>query len=345
MRICLLTDAWTPQINGVVTTLTTLVQKLEESGHDVDVINPSMFWCFPLPTYSEIKVPWNLISVYRKVAKAIDVADHVHIATEGPIGLVARLYCHRHDIPYNTSYHTKFPEYINTRFPAISIDLGYKFMRWMHNRANKVLVTTETMVGELDSWGIKNQIVWSRGVDTDAFQIKSEYKPKDLTIGYVGRLSVEKNIEEFLELPDYLGKKIVVGDGPEYDRLKEQYPDVEFLGYKTGDELVNAYNSMHVMVFPSKTDTFGLVNIEAMACGVPVAAFPVTGPQDIIKNGVNGFMSSNLEEAAYYCFTIEREKCRIHVVDNFSWNTSVQVFLDLIGTNNETAKPTTGEHK
>ena len=329
MKICIITDAWKPQINGVVTTLTTLVDSLREEGHAVSLVHPGMFATFGLPTYKEIQVPWNVFKVHKECKIAIDDADLVHIATEGAIGFVARLYCHRHNIPYNTSYHTKFPEYINTRFPRISVDTGYKVMRWMHNRSQRVLITTDSMRGELDSWGIKNTVVWNRGVDINKFRPKNGLRTDDRKlIGYVGRVSVEKNMEAFFNLPDYLGEKIVIGDGPAKEEYVERYPNVHFTGFRVGEELVNAYNSLEVMVFPSLTDTFGLVNIESMACGTPVAAFPVTGPIDIIENGVTGYMSDDLEEAVKECLQIDRKQCRMRVCQKFSWDSVTRVFLN-----------------
>lgn len=339
--ICLITDAWFPQVNGVVTTLSHLDEQLGKAGYKVNVIDPSKFKTFSLPTYNEIKVPWNVFSVYRHIQAAIDESDSVHIATEGLLGLLARIYCHRNDIPYLTSYHTKIPEYINIRFGFISLDWGYKLMRWMHNRAIATLVTTKSMKNELKEWGIDNTVVWNRGVDTDLFQVIEGVlkEPEPPILGYVGRVSIEKNMEAFLDLPDSLGKKVVVGDGPDLKKLKVKYPDVEFVGYKFDYHLVEWYNKMHVMVFPSKSDTFGLVNLEAMACGTPVAAFPVTGPKDIIEEGVNGSMSNDLEAAVKKCLTIDRKQCRLYVKAKHSWsNTLLPYVRALFGEENVETK-------
>lgn len=337
-KICLVTDAWFPQVNGVVTTLSHIETEVTKKGYDVTIIHPGLFKTFPLPTYQEIKVPKNLRVAYEKVKEAIDEADAVHLATEGILGWLGRLYCHKNNIQYSTSYHTKFPEYFKARFPFIPLSAGYSVMRWMHNKAYKVLVTTKSMQEELDKWGIDNMIVWNRGVDTNIFTIIDDVKrdPENPIIGYVGRVSVEKNMEAFLTLPDSLGRKVVVGDGPDLEKLKAKYPDVEFVGYKFDYQLVEWYNKMDVMVFPSKTDTFGLVNVEAMACGTPVAAFPVTGPKDIIKEGVNGSLSNNLEEAVNKCLTLDRKQCRLYVELHYSWANTIDPYLDaLFGEDHE----------
>ena len=331
MKICLVTDAWKPQINGIVTTLTTLVDQLRKEGHSVEIVHPGLFSNFPMPYYNEVEVPWNYFRARSVCKKAIDNADMVHIATEGPLGVIARLYCHKHDVKYITSYHNKLPEHVHARYPNISIERGYKVMRWMHKRAERVLVTTKTMMGELDSWGISNTVVWNRGVDIDKFRPKNGLRNDKETklIGYVGRVNIDKNMEAFFALPDYLGEKIVIGDGPAKAEYEAKYPKVHFTGFRTGEDLVNAYNQLSVMVFPSLTDTFGLVNIESMACGTPVAAFPVTGPVDIIDNGVTGYMSEDLEEAVKQCLQIDRKQCRIQVCDRFSWDSVTRVFLEV----------------
>lgn len=329
-RICLITDAWMPQVNGVVTTLRHLRTQLTAQGFYVEVIEPSMYSCYKFPLYKEVKMPWNMIGVYLDVGKAIERADYVHIATEGPIGFLARLYCHKHNIKYITSYHTRFPEYANARWKRIPLSWGYKVMRWMHNRASTVLVTTQSMKDELSEWGLHNMVVWNRGVDSYKFRPLGHItrSPNIKVIGYVGRVSVEKNMEAFLDLPDsHKYMKVVVGDGPDMQRLKKKYPHVVWEGYKFGEELVEAYNQLDVMVFPSKTDTFGLVNLEAMACGTPVAAFPVTGPKDIIEEGVTGSMSDDLEEAIENALLIDRQQCMIATHNNHSWDNALLPYL------------------
>ena len=331
-RICLVTDTWKSQVNGVVTTLTHLHQQLIDRGYTVTVISPNRYKCYKFPLYKEVNMPWNLFEVYKEVGLAIQLSDYVHIATEGPIGLMARLYCHRHNIKYITSYHTRFPEYAHARWKSIPLKWGYAVMRWMHNRASSVLVTTESMKEELDAWGIENMIVWNRGVDTNLFRPLTHIQrnPNVKVLGYVGRVSVEKNLEAFLDLPDELGVKVVVGDGPDLKRLKKRYKNVLWLGYKFGDELVEAYNSLDVMVFPSKTDTFGLVNLESMACGTPVAAYPVTGPKDIIEEGVTGAMDEDLEEAVKRALTIDSSTCMLTTRNNHSWNNALRPYVDAL---------------
>lgn len=324
---CIITDAWEPQVNGVVTTLKQQVLQLEERGYSVEVIHPGMFKTFGLPTYKEIQVPWNCLAAYRRIAHCIYNSKTVHIATEGMLGYLARLYCHRHDVPYVTSYHTKFPEYVKARAPFIPLSWGYAVMRWMHNRASTTLVTTESMQRELAQHGITGTQVWTRGVDTEQFRPIPVPRSFNLVIGYVGRVAVEKNIEAFLKLPDELGTKVVVGDGPDRERLEAAYPDVNFVGYQFGDKLAEWYSSLDCMVFPSLTDTFGLVNIESMACGTPVAAYPVTGPKDIIVNGVNGYMSIHLEFAVKRAIECSRERCREYTVEHFSWDNTVRPYL------------------
>lgn len=326
-RVCLVTDAWVGQVNGVVTTLTGLVAQLEDNYHNVDIVEPSQFKTFPMPSYPEIKVPWNIFSIWKSF-KIIKNADKVHIATEGMLGFLARLYCHKHKIKYVTSYHTKFPEYIKARFPFIPEELSYSVMRWMHNRAAFTLVTTKSMKKELAEQGIKNTIIWSRGVDVNLFRPIPEFQQnKEVTIGYVGRVSIEKNLEAFLKLPHKAyPNKIVVGDGPDRKRLEKKYPNVRFVGYAFAEELVQWYNKLDVMVFPSRSDTFGLVLLESMACGTPVAAYPVTGPKDIITQGVNGYTDSNLLMAVSKCTRIDRALCREHVISNFSYDASYDVY-------------------
>jgi glycosyltransferase involved in cell wall biosynthesis len=337
-RIVLVTDAWSPQVNGVVTTLTQLTKQLLDMDYMVGIVEPSQFKCYRFPLYKEVLMPWNMVKVYRTVATQIKFAQYVHIATEGPIGLMARLYCHRHNIPYITSYHTRFPEYANARWSFLKLSWGYAVMRWMHNRASSVLVTTKSMQEELTEWGINNTVVWNRGVDTGVFRpvqhlqngSRSLDYPDLPNLGYVGRVSVEKNMEAFLDLPDYLGKKIVVGDGPDRKRLEKKYPNVRFVGYKFGKNLVAEYNKMDIMVFPSKTDTFGLVNLEAMACGTPVAAFPVTGPKDIIQEGVTGSMNDDLAVAVKNALLIDRNQCMLATRNNHSWDNALLPYLGAI---------------
>ncbi|MEJ2322671.1 MAG: glycosyltransferase, partial [Gammaproteobacteria bacterium] len=296
MRIAIITDAWHPQINGVVRTLGKIIDWLTQQGHQVLVVEPSAFKTLPLPSYPEIR-----LSLFpgRKVAQMLHefAPEAIHISTEGPLGLAARKYALSRELPFTTAYHTRFPEYVRERVP-IPLSISYMWVRWFHNPAQRVMVSTESLRRELAGQGLKHLVIMSRGVDTDLF-VPREHKNllggKQPAFLYLGRVAVEKNIEAFLSL-DLPGKKHVIGDGPALHALRERYPSVRFHGYKTGKELARHLACADVMVFPSRTDTFGLVILEALACGVPVAAYPVQGPVEIIENGSSGFVSEDLED-------------------------------------------------
>ncbi len=297
LRVLIVTDAWAPQVNGVVRTLEMLGQELRALGHEVEYATPEGHFTIPLPTYSEIRLAIfprrALEKVFRRFAP-----DAVHIATEGTIGMSARSLCLKHGIPFTTSFHTRFPEYVNARFPFISEALVYRWLRWFHRPATAMMVATRTLKRELEGHGFRNLRIWSRGVDVDHFHRIADASfpfPHPIWL-YVGRVAIEKNIEAFLKL-DLPGTKVVVGDGPARTALSEQYPDVRFLGPKTGDDLVRAYSASDVFVFPSKTDTFGLVMLEALACGVPVAAYPVTGPKDVVGDTPVAALDEDLRTA------------------------------------------------
>lgn len=324
MKTCLLiTDAWTPQTNGVVTTLTTVLKHLASSGYNVEVIHPGRFKTIPLPSYPEIRIarnPWLLKSMIQDLRP-----DHIHIATEGPLGLYARqLLTHRH-LPFTTSLHTKFPEYLHKRM-RLPVSVGYRFLRWFHRPATRTLVTTPTHKHELRQRGLTNLVVWGRGVDTAKFQpqpLPQRDRPRLL---YVGRVSVEKNIEAFAKL-DIDAEKVVVGDGPQRKELEQRYPDLRWLGYRKGQALVDEYANADVFVFPSRTDTFGLVMLEANACGTPVAAFPVTGPVDVVREGVNGSLNEDLDAAVRSALETPRSYCREYALAN-TWAAVTERFVD-----------------
>ncbi|WP_051279977.1 glycosyltransferase family 4 protein [Hellea balneolensis] len=335
MKILVVTDAWTPQMNGVVRTLAMTIEQLRAKGHIVEVIAPSDgYWTMPLPTYPDIRLaPFAKADVERRIVKFGPEA--VHIATEGPLGQAARALCLKWGMPFTTSYHTKFPEYIKARFPFIPLKLPYKFVREFHNSGGRTMVTTPSMVEFLDKQGFTNLAPWARGVDTAEFHPDKRFAPKDVykdlprpIFVNVGRVAVEKNIEAFLKL-DLPGSKVIVGDGPQLEQLKKAYPEAHFLGAKFETELARHFADADVFVFPSKTDTFGLVIIEAMATGTPVAAYPVTGPVDIIPGSKAGIVDADLRAACLACLKLNREDAVRHA-QNYSWANVSQVFFEYL---------------
>jgi glycosyltransferase involved in cell wall biosynthesis len=308
MRIAIVTDAWSPQTNGVVSTLRQTTACLERLGH-VMLVNPGMFHSMPCPTYPEIRLalfPYGGLSALMSGFHP----DAVHIATEGSLGLAARRYCLKHGLKFTTSYHTQFPQYLRSRFP-IPISWSYRALRWFHGAATHCMVSTQTVHNQLAERGFGNLVRWQRGVDTQLFKPG----PKDFLnlprpiATYVGRAAVEKNIDAFLRMP-WQGTKLVIGDGPEMPRLQSQYPEAVYAGFRFGEDLARHLAASDVFVFPSLTDTFGLVNLEAMACGVPVAAFPVAGPVDVVEDGVTGALDEDLARAAIRALSIDPQKCR-----------------------------------
>ena len=335
MKILVVTDAWEPQVNGVVRTLAMTIACLKESGHVVEVIAPSDgYWTMPLPTYPDIRLaPFAKSDVERRIVKFAPEA--VHIATEGPLGQAARALCLKWGMPFTTSYHTKFPEYIKARFPFVPIAWPYKFVREFHNSGGRTMVTTPSMVEFLNKRGFTNLSPWARGVDTALFHPDKRFNPDDVYAGLerpifvnVGRVAVEKNIEAFLKL-DLPGSKVVVGDGPQLEQLKRKYPNAHFLGAKFEKDLARHFADADVFVFPSKTDTFGLVIIEAMATGTPVAAFPVTGPIDIIPDSQAGIVDEDLQKACLACLELNRDDAVAHA-QNYSWEAVTQTFFNYL---------------
>lgn len=298
MRIALLTDAWAPQVNGVVTALTALVAELEAAGHQVLVIHPGLFVTVPCPTYREIRLAAApLPGVATRMQRFMP--DAVHIATEGSVGLAGWLYCLIRRWHFTTSFHTRFPEYLNARWPFLPVSLGYRVLSQFHRRAVRTMVSTTPLAGFLESQGFSRLALWRRGVDTNLFRA---VPPADLGLPgpvftYFGRVAPEKNIEAFLRL-ELPGSKLVVGDGPARERLQRRYPHVCFVGMRLGEDLIAHLCAADCLVFPSLTDTLGLVLMEAMACGVPVAAYPVTGPKQVVHNGVTGVLDDDLRTAA-----------------------------------------------
>lgn len=333
MKILIVTDAWFPQINGVVRTLEQTGKQLEQQGHDVVYLTHQ--WpglkTFPLPTYPEIKLVWNIWKI-GDIIREIQ-PDAIHIATEGTLGMAARSFCYFHKLPITSSYHTKTPEYIKERFPWFPLALGYWFMRWLHRDSRAVLVTTESMKKELDSYSLhKNLVVWTRGTDYSVFnpQRRTVETTKEKTLLYVGRVSVEKNIEAFLDIHIPNTHKVVVGDGPQLQELKDKYFGVNFVGAKTGVELAEYFANADVFVFPSKTDTFGIVMIEAAGCGTPIAAYPVTGPIDFVVNGINGYLDEDLQTAIELALRVDRCLCHEYTKNHYSWELCASIFRNTL---------------
>ncbi len=331
MKISIVTDAWAPQINGVVTTLEKMGEELNKAGNDVRYITPEYFKTFPCPSYPSIRLA---IFPDSKVAAMLAdfQPDAVHIATEGPLGHAARKYCIRTGLKFTTSYHTQFPEYVRLRAP-IPIGWTYRYLKRFHDRAERTMVPTPSQKQKLDERNFSNVVVWSRGVDTDLFH------PRDKTFidaerpvsMYMGRVAVEKNIEAFLDL-DLPGTKYIVGDGPDLAEMKKKYPDVVFTGFKRGIELAQYLAAADVFVFPSLTDTFGLVMLEAMACGVPVAAFPVTGPVDVVKQRVTGVLDDDLQKAVAGALKLNPQDCIDYARQN-SWAQCAELFFNQLEPN------------
>jgi glycosyltransferase involved in cell wall biosynthesis len=331
MRIAILTDAWHPQISGVVTTLSRTIQEVESMGHTVCCLHPGTFSkTIPCPTYPQISLAVNPLERTFRILDRFR-PEAVHIVTEGPIGLAGRTYCRRRGQPFSTAFCTRFDEYIEMRF-RIPGPLILGLMRWFHNGAARVMISSIPLKQELESKGFTNIIIWPRGVDTDLFRPRDKafLKCSRPVFTYVGRVAVEKNIEAFLSM-DLPGTKLVVGDGPAMGAMKARFPEALFIGPRTGVDLARHYAASDVFVFPSRTDTFGIVMLEALACGVPVAGFPVRGPIDIIDHGKTGFLSQELRQAALDCLTLDPETCRKAALP-YSWERSARCFLENLAT-------------
>ena len=335
MRIMLVTDAWDPQVNGVVRTMKRVIAECEAMGHEWEVVSPADgFFTIPLPTYSEIRLAlWARKTIENRFNTF--EPDAVHIATEGTLGMAGRAMCLKNKHPFTTSYHTRFPEYVAARLP-IPISWGYSFVHWFHKYSGKVMVATPSMRQELEDQNFINVVSWTRGVDTELFRPDkriSEGQAGDPFEGLarpiflnVGRVAVEKNIRAFLDL-DLPGSKVVVGEGPQLEELKKKYPEVVFLGAKFGDELATCFASADVFVFPSLTDTFGLVILEAMATGTPVAAYYAPGPKDIIPGSEGGVIDEDLRAASLACLKLDRVKARAYA-EKYSWRACAEAFLE-----------------
>jgi glycosyltransferase involved in cell wall biosynthesis len=325
MRLLIVTDAWLPQVNGVVTSLKALVAELEGQSHVVGLLTPQDFRHRPCPSYPEIPLAWDLWKVGEKISGF--APDCVHLATEGPLGWAARRWLVRRGLKFSSAIHTRFPEYVNTRWPWLPMGWGYAFLRRFHAPSAAVLVSSERMRGTFADHAFENLALWRKGVDIQRFQPGAGAPPGQPVFLYVGRLAQEKNLEAFLAL-DLPGRKRVVGDGPQRAELEAAYPQVEFLGYRHGDQLAEAYRSASVLAFPSLTDTLGLVMYEALACGTPVAAFPVAGPLDVLEQGVTGVMDADLRSACLGALELDRQACA-QWARGQTWRASAQEFLAL----------------
>ncbi len=325
MRIALATDAWSPQVNGVVRTWTRVIAELEAVGHEVRVMHPGLFRTVAAPRYPEIRLA---VLPGRGVARILNECqpDAVHIATEGPIGMAARAWCRRRSLPFTTSYHTQFPHYLRAYF-GLPTAITWRFVRWFHGGAVRTLAPTRGVAEELRRRGVDGATEWCRGVDTTLFRPVAPALP-DLprpVFVYAGRVAVEKNIDAFLKCP-LPGSKLVIGDGPARAALQRRHPSVHWAGYRFGEELAAYYACGDVFVFPSRTDTFGIVMLEANACGLPIAAFPVTGPIDVVVQGVSGVLDEDLRSAALRALDVPRESC-IEYAKTHSWQRCAEVAL------------------
>lgn len=323
-KIVIVTDAWHPQVNGAVTVLARMVEELHMRGIKTVLIHPGLFHTFPMPGYPEIPLA---ILPYRAIRRMLleAHADAIHITTEGPIGLAARRACIRKKIPFTTSYHTHFHLYVGARYYGFTW-LAYNYLRWFHSAAVKTMVATPSLKEELEKAEFRNLVLWPLGVDTELFQKTEVYsKLPGPVFAYCGRLAVEKNVDEFLAL-SLPGSKLVIGDGPLRAHLSRAHPKAKFVGYQRGGDLVGWLSQANVLVFPSRTETFGLVVIEALACGVPVVAHEVMGPKDIITDGVDGYLGENLGELAKKALVLDKSKCREKALQ-YTWARSAEMFL------------------
>jgi glycosyltransferase involved in cell wall biosynthesis len=330
MKILLVTDAWRPQVNGVVRTLEEVTQRLQSAGHLVRIVSPDQFTTVPLPSYPEIRLSLVTSGTIRKIIKEFD-PDQIHLATEGPLGMAARAACLKEGRPFSTSYHTRFPEYVRARIP-VPLSWSYALMRRFHNSGMACLVATKSIADDLRARGFNNLVPWTRGVDHSLFRprpddrLAEEMGWKRPIFMNVGRVSVEKNMEAFLDLK-LPGTMVVVGDGPQRVQLERKYPHVVFTGAKFGEPLARHYAAADVFVFPSLTDTFGNVLLEALACGTPVAAFPVPGPLDVIGNTGAGVLDTDLGKACLAALEIPRSQAFDHAA-LFTWEECVRVFIE-----------------
>ena len=340
MKILFITDAWEPQINGVVTALKQTIHYAEKAGHATFVIHPNLFPAVPILFYREIHLA---LFPHQKLKALFDKTnpDAIHIATEGPLGIASRALCRKYKLPFTTAYHTHFPLYIETR-THLPARWFFWYFRWFHNASTRTIVSTQTLADTLTSHGFHHLAVSPLGVDTKLFSCPApplllpegemsvcgqrgwESMPRPVFV-YLGRIAREKNVEDFLRA-DLPGTKILIGDGPDRKKLAKKYPEAQFLGYRKGKDLASTLCECDVLVMPSKTETFGLVVLEALACGVPVGAYPVMGPKDILTNSVDGYLDTDLARAAKNCLHVDRTRCRETAL-RYDWEKATEVFL------------------
>jgi len=321
--IMVITDNLPDQVNGVVTTFTNVESQARKDGYKIVYIDPRSFPHISCPGYPEVKLSWP-----KKIGRLImaEHPDYIHIATEGPIGLAARIWLDHKRWRYNTSYHTRFPEFLKEIY-GIPMFMTYWYVRWFHKHSGKVLTTTPAMADELISKGFKNVIGWTRGVNrSNLMPSKSRIYNRDITLLSVGRISKEKNLDALIPL-QYEFDMVVVGDGPYREELQSKMPAAQFVGYKSGTELADYYQTADVFVFTSQTDTFGLVIIESMSLGTPIAAYPVRGPVDIIEQGVNGYIHEDLYHAVKNCLELDRDAVK-RSSEKWTWERCWQIFRD-----------------
>ncbi|GAA0329104.1 glycosyltransferase family 1 protein [Sphingomonas oligophenolica] len=330
MRIAIATDAWSPQVNGVVRTLQAVRTELERQGHEILIVSPDLFYSLPCPTYPEIRLAFATVADVGK--RLADFNPHaIHLATEGPVCLAARRWCLTRHFPFTTAYHTQFPDYVSAR-TGVNPEWIWRYIRWFHAPAEAILASTPSVAATLEKHGLAGVRHWGRGVDLATFSDCTVADPALARLPgpiqlYVGRVAVEKNIEAFLA-STHPGTKVIVGDGPARASLEARFPEAKFLGPLFGDQLAAAYAAADVFVFPSRTDTFGLVMIEALACGVPVAAYPVTGPIDVLTDQV-GAMHADLDVAIATALTRDRQICAAYG-ETFTWEASARQFLSAL---------------
>jgi glycosyltransferase involved in cell wall biosynthesis len=326
MRVLVATDAWHPQVNGVVRTLASLAESARKLGAEIVFLTPEGFPSVAMPTYPGLRCA---LPTRREIAQRIEQArpNAIHIATEGPIGHMVRGYCIRYGLPFTTSYTTRFPEYISARVPVLPEAWSYAVLRRFHAPATVTMVSTHSLMAELSERGFGHLGLWTRGVDTELFRPERALAlglPRPVFIS-VGRVAVEKNLEAFLGL-DLPGSKVVVGDGPQLDELRRRFRGAVFLGHLEGEALAARLAAADVFVFPSRTDTFGIVQLEALACGVPVAAYPVTGPRDVVGGHAVGVLDGDLRRACLEALAVSRDACRAYALQH-TWEMSARQFL------------------